>query len=33
MGTIIQIINREYGKEALAIFRKWENFEHEDVQL
>ena len=25
MGTIIQIINREYGKEALAIFRKWEN--------
>ena len=25
MRTIIQIINREYGKEALAIFRKWEN--------
>ena len=26
MRTIIQIINREYGKEALAIFRKWGNF-------
>ena len=25
MRTIIQIINQEYGKEALAIFRKWEN--------
>ena len=25
MRTIIQIINQEYGKEALPIFRKWEN--------
>ena len=25
MRTIIQIINQEYGKEALNIFRKWEN--------
>ena len=25
MRNLIQIINREYGKEALAIFRKWEN--------
>ena len=25
MRTIIQIINQEYGKEGLAIFRKWEN--------
>ena len=25
MRNIIQIINQEYGKEALTIFRKWEN--------
>ena len=25
MRNLLQIINREYGKEALAIFRKWEN--------
>ena len=25
MRTIIQIINQEYGKETLTIFRKWEN--------
>ena len=25
MRTIIQILNQEYGKEALTIFRKWEN--------
>ena len=25
MRNLIQIINQEYGKEALAIFRKWEN--------
>ena len=24
MRNIIEIINQEYGKEALAIFRKWE---------
>ena len=25
MRNLIQIINREYGKEALTVFRKWEN--------
>ena len=25
MRNLLQIINKEYGKESLAIFRKWEN--------